>query len=132
MSEQSAQLILCCHNRDLGPCLVKCLKKCPGTQELRVIHHHFLAGFRIQKEVSRNSVNLRWDARGNREIIRICEAGDNALSAQVRTRFQHLLREGHVAPCDRFFDVLRLGAINTDGHERLPRPGVFSAVYSQW
>jgi hypothetical protein len=40
------------------------------------------------------------------------------------------LREGHVAPCDRFFDVLRLGPINTDSHERLLGPGVFSTVYS--
>src|SRR4030095_16737965 len=46
-----------------------------GSQKLRPVHHRFLAGGRIEKEVPGDAMHGRRHAGDDRDVVRIGEAG---------------------------------------------------------
>ncbi len=83
LAEQQAQLVLGRHHGDPRARLLEGLEDGRRAQPLRIVHHRFLAGGRIDEVVAADAVDGGRPAGDDREIVRIGEARDDRMAAAV-------------------------------------------------
>ena len=115
-AEQGTQLVLGGDNRDAGASLVELRKDGGRTQEADVVHHHFFAGIRVEKEVAADAMHRWRTACGNRQVVRVCEGWDHRVRQPVGPGLADSLEVLHQPFGDGDLQVFRFAPIQADGN----------------
>jgi hypothetical protein len=128
VAQQAAQLVLGRDDGDLRACFLERREDRRRAQEFRIVHHHLLAGVRVEEVVAGNPVHRRRPAGDDGKIVGVGKAGHNAVGAQVAALRRNVRQIRRHAGLHRLFDVGRLRAVDADHHGRRFRPGITPAV----
>ena len=116
LAQQTAQLVLGGDDGDPAAGALEAREQRLDAQELRVVHHHFLAGIRVEEVVARDAVNRGRPTGDDGEIVGIGEARHDAVGQEVRPLLQHPGEPRRTACLHRLLDVAGLGPVDADHH----------------
>ncbi len=130
-AKQAAQLVLGGDDGHARACTREGGENRVGPEIRRVVHHHGVAGFTIEEEVSADAVNRRRHACDDRDVVGVREAWQRRLDEPEEPDAHERLQVRRDSGCDRSLDVLERRAVEADDHDGPQRPAVHAAVHRE-